>query len=480
MGEQAVTNQPQATELPGGTPAAQTATESLKKRVLRGSMWVTVGQAAGQLLRLVGNVVLAWLLAPYMFGLMMLVNATLRGLKMFSDVGLNLSIIQNPRGEEQTFLDTAWTLQILRGVLLFLIAAAISMLLMLAAAFELPLGELNKPILPWLLLAAASTALIGGFESTRIYTLNRRLEMGKLTALELSQQVVTLVVMVGLAVWWRSVWVLVIGAITAVVYRVVVSNTMLGGPRHRLAWERDALRALFGFAVWVLLATALTFLSNYADQYLLGALIGVEMLGVFAVARLMADAPREWLGRLTKGVILPAITTRARGPREELRVWVARHRLKPMLLLAVGNALAVAVSDQVILLLYDDRYYDASWMLPLLMLGLWPRILSNMMNPALLALGKPQWNTLGSVLKLVTVVVGLPLAYWYDGLIGAVAVVALSDVPNFVASAIGVAYEKISSPALEMLATVVFVVSLAILLGLRMWLGFGSPFGVLL
>src|SRR5690606_17348568 len=68
---------------------------SLKRLALRGSAWVVLEQFVAYILRLLSNLALTRLLFPEAFGLMALVNATLRGLKMFSDIGLNLSIIQN-------------------------------------------------------------------------------------------------------------------------------------------------------------------------------------------------------------------------------------------------------------------------------------------------------------------------------------------------------------------------------------------------
>ncbi|MCE9529776.1 MAG: oligosaccharide flippase family protein, partial [Planctomycetes bacterium] len=63
-----------------------------------------------QIIRFGSSVILAKLLFPEAFGLYALTFAFLTGLHLFSDLGIRVSIIQNPRGEEPKFLDTAWTL----------------------------------------------------------------------------------------------------------------------------------------------------------------------------------------------------------------------------------------------------------------------------------------------------------------------------------------------------------------------------------
>jgi O-antigen/teichoic acid export membrane protein len=73
---------------------------------------------------------------------------------MFSDFGLNASIIRSARGDEPVFLQTAWTVQILRGIMLWLISV---MLAGPVAAFY------EEPLLAQLLPVAGLTAIIHGF-----------------------------------------------------------------------------------------------------------------------------------------------------------------------------------------------------------------------------------------------------------------------------------------------------------------------------
>jgi O-antigen/teichoic acid export membrane protein len=82
--------------------------------------------ARGQALRLGSNIVLAWLLFPEAFGLMLLVNVFMQGLQMFSDIGIGPSIIQNKRGNDPDFLNTAWTIQAIRGFVLWFIACVLA------------------------------------------------------------------------------------------------------------------------------------------------------------------------------------------------------------------------------------------------------------------------------------------------------------------------------------------------------------------
>ena len=92
---------------PGET--SETRHQKLKKQALKGTVYILgyYGIALG--LRMVSSVVLARLLSPEFFGLMTLLTTVLVGLNLFSHIGLEDSVIQNPRGDDPVFLNTACT-----------------------------------------------------------------------------------------------------------------------------------------------------------------------------------------------------------------------------------------------------------------------------------------------------------------------------------------------------------------------------------
>ena len=80
--------------------------------------WTTVSYGIVQVIRLLSNVILARLLAPPLFGLMLIVNTIRTGVELLSDVGINQNIVSHKEGASPDFVDTAWTLQMLRGLFL--------------------------------------------------------------------------------------------------------------------------------------------------------------------------------------------------------------------------------------------------------------------------------------------------------------------------------------------------------------------------
>lgn len=189
-------------EIPSANGTANgKATRSLKQMATHGSLWTIAGYGTSQLLRFGSNLVLAKLLFPQAFGLMAIVNGVMQGLVMLSDVGIGQSIIRHTRRDDPAFYNTAWTLQIIRGMLLTLIGLSLAW----------PVGQFYDPFLTRFIAVVSLTTLISGFNSTKIFTANRDMQLARITILDLSTQVIAICVTVGLAWYYHSIWSLVIG-----------------------------------------------------------------------------------------------------------------------------------------------------------------------------------------------------------------------------------------------------------------------------
>jgi len=171
--------------------------KSIKDLFLRGSMWVFMGQIGGRLLRLASNLILTRLLYPEAFGLMAILTMMIYGLSMVSDLGLNWNIFQSKRGEESDFIDTVWTVQIIRGCLIWI--ATLLFANPLAEFYHLPEIAIMFPILGF-------GELIYGFASTKIFVLNKQIRLGVLTRFEFGSEFLTVLITIAIAYFYHSVW----------------------------------------------------------------------------------------------------------------------------------------------------------------------------------------------------------------------------------------------------------------------------------
>lgn len=413
---------------PGAALPAPGGGASLKGRAIRASGWTLAGFGASRLIRLASNLVLTRLLFPEAFGVMALINTLIHGLAMFSDIGIGVSIVQNERGDDRAFLNTAWTLQVIRGAFLMLVGVGIAWP---AAAFY------QQPDLRFLIPVASSSALILGFQSTSLFTLNRHLSLARVNLLNLGSQIAAVVVMVSWAWVSPSVWALVAGSVLSDVVKVWMSHRLLPGERNRFHWDRSAAKAMAHLGRWIFLSTFLTFLAMQLDRLILGRLLTMAAFGVYSVAATFAMMPTEIATKLLLTVAFP-VYSRARGQGLDLPKIFARTRT---IALSAGGSAAVGLASlgsALIEILYDSRYHDAGWILQVLAVGAWFQILESKNNSLLLALGKANWLAFANIGKLLGMAIFLPIGFRRFDLAGAVAGLVLAETMKYAITALAV------------------------------------------
>jgi O-antigen/teichoic acid export membrane protein len=92
-------------------------------------------------------------------------------------------------------------------------------------------------------------------------------------------------------------------------------------------------------------------------------------------------------------------------------------------LVACGFAAAIPGVE----LLYDARYHAAGWMVQALAVGAWFRVLATPRIAGLLALGSARSVAIGNGVKFAAIALGVPLAFRFEGLAGALVAFAAAD-----------------------------------------------------
>lgn len=454
--------------VPGAAPAAPAeVVTNIRRKAVGASMWVLIGYGSGQVIRLGSNLILTRILFPEVFGLMAMVQLVMQGLQMFSDVGIGPSIIQNPKGQSEPFRHTAFTIQVGRGVMLYV--AALALTWPAAAWFQ---DEALISLLP----ASGLIAVISGFNSTKWFLIRRNMNLARVTMIEITSQIVSLVPMIVWALAYESVWALVIGGLVGAWMKMLLTHAALPGTPDGFAWDRESRQALMSFGKWIFVSTLVAFVSAKADKLLLGRLMTKDQFGVYAIAVLITAVPTSILQQMGGNIVFPAVSRRSDLPREELRRKLAKVRRPVLAAAAVGLAVLVAAGDQIVYTLWDSRYAEAGWMVSMLSLGLWPTVLWNSIGPALRAVGQPRYGALGDVLRLVILSVTMMLGYRVAGIFGLIVAVVLADLPKYAAMAYGLGRERLLVWRQDVLATLWFAAVLAALLAGRAAAGMELPF----
>lgn len=439
---------------------------SLKKLAIKGTIWTLVGYGSSQIIRFAANLILTRLLIPEFFGLMAIINVFILGLSLFSDIGINLSIVQNKRGDEPEFYNTAWTLQAIRGVGLWLACCLLAV--PVATIYEIPQLRLLIPVV-------GLATVISGFDSISLALLDRNLAVQKRTILDLVSQVAGIVAMVAWALVYPSVWALVVGNFVSAIIRCVWSHFLLPDVRNRFLWNQQVVNEIFAIGQWVFVSTALTFAAEQADRLLLGKIFPLALFGVYQVAITLSDMPRQIIQMLGGKVLFPVMSKVIDQPIDTItRTFLKNRRILVASFIAIVGVM-VSCGDLIIRFLYDDRYSQAEWMFPILTLGIWPRLLAHTGEPFLFAKGLFNYAAIGNFARLLCTFIGVYVGFLYLGEFGAIIAVGFNDLFYYLVVTYGLVHEKLNPLKQDISSTIILVVLITLVVLVRLALGWGQP-----
>jgi O-antigen/teichoic acid export membrane protein len=398
----------------------------LKRRALVAGAWSVSGIAISQMLRMGSNLVMTRLLVPKMFGVMAIAYLIMTGLSLFSDVGLNQNIIQSKRGSDPAFLNTVWVVQIIRGVLLWLIALGIALCILIADHFRLiPIGDVYaEPELPYVIVAVSFIAVVAGARTTKMYEANRYLTFGPLTTIRIVAQLAGLACMLAWVSVDRSIWALVSGGLFSSIVDAILCHVFLPGTSNRWHWDPSAFSEILTFGRWLFVSSIIGFFTNGGDRLLLASMVNSTTLGIYAIAFLLFSTVDQVIGSAIASIAFPALSEIVRKGGSMRTGYYRIHVILASLAYFSGGFLIIA-GQALVDVLYDHRYAQSGWMLEILAVGLFAAP-SRIGVQCYLALGESSMSTIVAATRLLFLIVFLPVGFHLFGLPGAVWGITLS------------------------------------------------------
>lgn len=392
---------------------------SLHRKALRSGVWVGLSSAGVAVLSFARSIILARLLTPEIFGLMAVCSIAIRMIEIFTETGFGAALIHRQQRFEDA-RDTAFTLMVLRGFGLALLACMIAPW---AAAFY------EQPVLESLVTAVGISFIFTGCQNVNTIALQKELDFKRLVYLEQAGTLLNFFVSVGLAYVMRSVWALVYAQIAAAAINSLLSFVIVPGrPRFRLDFA--IAKELFRYGRFITGLVIVVFLTRELDNAVIGKILGMEALGYYVVAYTLANIPSTYISKLLAKVLFPLFSKLQADQSRLGEEYVRGIRLVTGVAVPISVAIAM-LAPEIVAALYGPRWDPAVAPLQILSIfgcfrALW------MLNGYLYnAIGRPQVDFYVSLGRLILMGVLLyPLTKWY-GTVGASLAVTVPMVTQF-------------------------------------------------
>ncbi len=385
---------------------------------LRDTNIVFASVIATNLLRAVSSVILTRLLVPEAFGIAGIIASVSFTLGMMADLGFQPFVVRHRDGDVPRFLDTVWTIAIMRSVAIMTVMAGLSQPIA---------GLIGKPELAPLIAVASVGFLIDGLASLTLMTALRHRMVLRLSVVEFGVALFQLGVAVVLAWMWGNYWAILVAMLMASVAKTALSYLAFPDARRWFGFDRGYALELWKFARFVTGSSLITIVIMQFDKWVLAALMPLDEFGFYILAVNLASAPLAFTAAYPSRVLYPYCAQVWRDGVEDLRACFYAKRQLPSLLYCFAAGGLVGSAPLVVTILYEPTYARAALYLQLLAIGPLFALSTNSANEALVATGRIQATFYTSIARLIWLGIAAPTGFMLGQEIGLVAAVGLME-----------------------------------------------------
>lgn len=254
---------------------------SLGNKIRHGALWLFVGNTGSQILTFAFGIVLARLLSPQDFGMLVTIQV-FTGLAGFvSGGGMGQGLVRAAEASKADY-NAVFTLQLAIGCVIYAV-------FFLAAPWFAQ--WYNTPLYASLLRVSALSFIIRPFINLPGSHLHRHMRFKAQTASKITTLLVSSSVSIALAYQGHGVWSLILGGMAGSLTSMLLL-THLSGWRPGLSLDFSRARDLARYGFLVSVNDIVVYLRNQAANFILGRSVGAQAVGLFNKADSLAQMPR--------------------------------------------------------------------------------------------------------------------------------------------------------------------------------------------
>ncbi|MDX2275112.1 MAG: oligosaccharide flippase family protein [Hyphomonadaceae bacterium] len=367
--------------------------ENIAKGVARSAALLITARLATRLIDFVTLIVLGHLLTPVDFGLVAIAMTVMQIIEAILEMPVSIVLLRGST-EDRSRLDTAFTLGLLRG----LIVAG------LLFALSWPLAQFyTDPRLVALTCALSLAPALRGLLSPRMAHYAKNFQFAREFSLEIAAKAASLAAATAIAVATGSYWALAVGTIAAPLVMCVLSYILAP---YRPSLSLSAWREFADLIGWNTLSQTVQALNWQGDQLILGKFASRSDFGHFTMANTLAIMPIQVV---VVQLLRPLAAAFAAFQNDKAGLATA-YRFSSQSVLAIAIPALVglsALSEPALRLLLGDHWVEAAPMLTILTLASIPTMHIAALAPLAIIMDRNLVNTRVSVAELV---VKMPLS----------------------------------------------------------------------
>jgi len=379
---------------------------SLKHKVLRSGLWLGLGASIVHVMTLFRSIILARLLLPEVFGVMGIIHLLRQGIGQLSSTSFNAAIIYR-KSEIEESINTAWVLNIFRGLILFVLMLFLSPLI---ASFY------GDEILNIGIKVLGIVFIFEGLYNVNMVLYQKDIDLKRIAILNTGTSAIGIIIVIVLAYYLRNVWALLIGIVFASFTKVILSY-WIAEKKPKFSFDTKLAWELFHYGKYITGAGIVYFLTTRLDDGLVGKLLGMRELGFYINAYFFANLPSTHIHSILSPLIFPTYSRYNQDQEKLNRLFLRIFKVISTVSIPASFGI-LALSDEIASVLLGEIWVPMVPALKILVFfGLF-RALAGCTGPLINAMGKPKitfWIMLCKLIAIATIIYPLTIHY---GIVG--------------------------------------------------------------
>lgn len=380
--------------------------KDLKQKVLSGLGWSVGARFFARSITWIITIVVIRLLNPQDYGLMAMAGVFIAFLTMLNELGLGVVLIQRPDLCKHT-LRQIFGLLVIVNSFLFLFVLALAPFA--AGFFD------EQRIVPIMRFLSAQF-LITSFAVIPRSLIVRDMLFKEKSLVDLVSAIMSSLITLLLALKGWGVWSLVWGTLTLNLCLSIGFNIIR--PYFCMPlFSFKGIKEIISFGGYVTITQLFWFFYTQIDVFIVGKLLGKQMLGFYSVGATLSSLPMEKVSGIINQVAFPAFASIQTDIRQ-----VASHFQKAIRMMAfIAFPILWGISSiapEIVRLFLGEKWLSAIMPFQILSLVIPVRMLSNLMNPALVGIGHPKTHFLNVLTASIVMPIGILIGSFYWGIIG--------------------------------------------------------------
>ncbi len=392
---------------------------------LRGDLFATTFTFALQgVIRLVSSLILTRVLLPEAYGIITILFSILYVIGNILDTNVTLFIVRDKNAEQPKYLNTAWTIRLIRSAL------STAVLFVCAPLIATKIYDLPSLVLP--LRVFSLWFLIEGFETMAFPLAIRRKQARLQMYSELTTSVVSTTFSIIYCYHYHTFWGIAFAMLLSRSLMSALSYLFYRDLRPRLFIDWATAREILVYSKFTIPSSLLTLSLNQFDKVIFLRLFDLRLLGLYGLAGNISGSVETLISKISQAVLYPRC---AQNFRENPDTATKRYYTENAKLFAGILAMPAAISGAahlIVTVLYDSRYSEAGSVLQALAIR---AVLLSFASPAedlLISAGQFHVILVGNILRGAWIVLGSLIGYYYLGFLGFIYGLSLSGLPPLV------------------------------------------------